>query len=174
MKLAASLLMACPRADWERSSSVPVARRLHNTPASYLAAPRYPAAPRTTLPLPSARNARRAAVALLAATALIALRSLSPSQLRWLPACPVRQHFHLLCPGCGATHALLALLHGRLAEAWSDNPAFILLLLYPTACAAIAALRYQRGARRPWPETPRALPAAALAAALVFGILRNL
>jgi len=37
--------------------------------------------------------------------------------------CVVRLLFHVPCPGCGVTHAILAIAHLRLAAAWRSNPA---------------------------------------------------
>jgi len=37
--------------------------------------------------------------------------------------CVVRLLFHVPCPGCGVTHAILAVAHFRLAAAWHSNPA---------------------------------------------------
>lgn len=32
--------------------------------------------------------------------------------------------FHIKCPGCGMTHAMLSVLHGNFGEAFSNNPMF--------------------------------------------------
>jgi hypothetical protein len=37
--------------------------------------------------------------------------------------CIVRLLFHVPCPGCGVTHAILATAQLRLAPAWHSNPA---------------------------------------------------
>lgn len=37
--------------------------------------------------------------------------------------CVVRLLFDVPCPGCGVTHAILAMAHFRLAAAWHSNPA---------------------------------------------------
>jgi MFS superfamily sulfate permease-like transporter len=44
------------------------------------------------------------------------------------PPCPIHAFTGLLCPGCGATHALAALVHGHLQQAFHANPLFVLLL----------------------------------------------
>jgi len=80
---------------------------------------------------------RLAALALLAATALSGLLRLSGHSLLAampkLPLCPFKALTGLPCPGCGMTHAFLAL--GRLdfAGAFAANP-----LAFPLA--ALAAL----------------------------------
>lgn len=45
-----------------------------------------------------------------------------------LPQCPFNWLTGLYCPGCGATRALHALLHGDLGKAFSMNPVFVLAL----------------------------------------------
>jgi len=45
-----------------------------------------------------------------------------------LPPCPSRWLTGLYCPGCGATRALHALLHGNIEKAFSMNPVFVLAL----------------------------------------------
>jgi hypothetical protein len=46
------------------------------------------------------------------------------SSLTRLPhVCILRLFFHVPCPGCGVTHAILATAHFRLAAAWHSNPA---------------------------------------------------
>ena len=114
-------------------------------------------------PRPKTEPLRLAAWALLAVTALNGLLHLAGRSL--LPAlpktvlCPFKALTGLPCPGCGITHAFLAL--GRLdfAGAWAANP-----LVFPLA--ALAAL-HAAG------KIPRALRGAkvvnfALAGVLVF------
>jgi hypothetical protein len=70
---------------------------------------------------------RLAAIALLAAppAGIILTAALlfffPPAQYHFYPQCPIHQYFHLDCPGCGATRALAALLHGHLLEALRLN-----------------------------------------------------
>ncbi len=49
--------------------------------------------------------------ALLVAVAL--LLRFPPAQYAFYPQCPIHHSLGLLCPGCGATRALAALLHGH-------------------------------------------------------------
>ena len=58
-----------------------------------------------------------------------------------LYACPLHTFTGILCPGCGGTRSMLALLRGHFSEALHDNPAapglvLILLLLYLEAIFA--------------------------------------
>ena len=45
-----------------------------------------------------------------------------------LPPCPSHWLTGLYCPGCGATRALHALLHGDLERAFSMNPVFVMAM----------------------------------------------
>ena len=119
------------------------------------------------------RNLAHAALAL--ALLLCASLLLSPpGRVSFYPFCPIHQYLGILCPGCGATRALAALLHGRLREALRLNALFVLLL--PVALAG--ALRSYRRALRPesfrWPQPPAAALYATLAAVAIFTVARNL
>lgn len=97
-----------------------------------------------------------------------------PARISLYPACPIHQYFGIDCPGCGATRALAALLHGRLLYALRLNAFFVLLL--PVALAG--AIESYRRAIRPgaflWPQPPVPALYATLAAAVVFTVARNL
>jgi hypothetical protein len=45
-----------------------------------------------------------------------------PAQYSFYPQCPIHQYLGILCPGCGTTRALAALLHGDIGEALRLNP----------------------------------------------------
>ena len=122
------------------------------------------------------RQRRRLATGLLAAVLLgcAVLLLCPPAQTGFYPICPIHQFLGVLCPGCGATHALAALLHGQLMEALHFNALFVLLL--PIALAG--AIESYRRALRPeafcWPWPPAAAMYATLAAAAFFTVARNL
>jgi hypothetical protein len=60
---------------------------------------------------------------------LTLLRILSPQQLDQLPrTCLWSWLLGRPCPGCGTLHALCALLHGDLSQAWRYNPNFVLVV----------------------------------------------
>ena len=90
-----------------------------------------------------------------------------PGRYAFYPACPIHQYTGLLCPGCGATRALAALLHGHLAQAIHFNIFAVLLLPVAAVYFALAA------ARSRFPPIPASIVYPLLALALVFGIARN-
>ena len=100
------------------------------------------------------------------ATALLFL--VPPETSRLYPRCLFQQATGLLCPGCGATRALAALLHGHVGEAFHRN-ALIVTLLPLAAMYLAVALR-----RRSWPPIPVSVTSTLLAASLLFTLLRNL
>jgi hypothetical protein len=114
-----------------------------------------------------------AAVALALAMAVLLLRY-PPERYGFYPACPFHALTGFLCPGCGMTRALAALLTGRVAQAWRLNPLVFVLLPVVTGYGAAAYRRGLRGELRPWPQLPRAAIHAALAAVACFTLLRNL
>ncbi len=97
-----------------------------------------------SLALPLAAQRRRHAQIALTAAFLFAaggallLLHFPPEQYSFYPQCPIHTYLHLQCPGCGATRALAALLHGRLTEAFHLNALLIAGVL--PAAAVYAAL----------------------------------
>ncbi|WP_433984994.1 DUF2752 domain-containing protein [Tunturiibacter empetritectus] len=82
--------------------------------------------------------------------------------------------FHLKCPGCGATRALAALLQGRFDEAMHLNGLAMLLLPVAAAYGFYWYWRFvRRGVYRGLP-VPQEAVYAALAAASIFTVVRNL
>jgi hypothetical protein len=97
-----------------------------------------------------------------------------PAQYGFYPACPFHELLGLQCPGCGATRALAALLHGDIAEAMRFNALTTLLLPF----AFVHGIRCYRGLLKRKPIHPLQLQSAAiysaLAVAVLFTVLRNL
>lgn len=97
-----------------------------------------------------------------------------PERYSFYPQCPFHQLLDLQCPGCGATRALAALLHGDLAAAIHFNA--LATALFPLA-AGYVIFAYTKYLKRE-PIHPHALPPAtvyaALGVTLVFGVIRNL
>ena len=89
------------------------------------------------------------------------------------PRCWLHQSTGLLCPGCGATRALHALLHGDLRTAWTLNPLAVALLPVGLAYGFRAAWAWRTGRRWAPPFEARHL-AVLTVVAFVFGIVRNL
>ncbi|GAA5505007.1 DUF2752 domain-containing protein [Novipirellula caenicola] len=61
-----------------------------------------------------------------AATGIVLLQMLQPNHDSWFPKCQFYQSTGLHCPGCGATRAVLALLHGDVFLAVRNNALLIL------------------------------------------------
>ena len=103
----------------------------------------------------------------------VALFLYPPAQFSFYPICPIHRFLGIECPGCGATRALAALLHGQIAEALRLNALIVLLL--PVAVAG--AIESYRRAMRPgifrWPQPPAPTLYGTLATAAVFTVVRN-
>jgi hypothetical protein len=118
-----------------------------------------------------------AALLLAACTATLLLR-FPPEQYRFYPLCPIHLWLHLECPGCGATRALAALLHGRIRDALRLNGLFVAGILPVAILYAAATLtRALRPDPFRWPSLPGPQAmwiSTGLALALGFSLLRNL
>ena len=131
---------------------------------------------RDTISSAKLRRRRFLAHALLATAILLCagLLAYPPDRLPLYPQCPIHQYFGVFCPGCGATRALAALLHGRFTDAFRLNAFFVLLL----PALAGGALECYRRALRPgtyrWPDPPVPALYATLAATAIFTVARNL
>ncbi|MDP9340318.1 MAG: DUF2752 domain-containing protein [Acidobacteriota bacterium] len=118
-------------------------------------------------------KSRAHAVAAALATAAAVLYRFPPERYHFYPQCPVFRYLHMYCPGCGATRALAALLHGRLVEALHYN-AFVVLLLPPVVYFLIRTYaRILRGESFAWPEISPAAINFLLLAGSLFVLLRN-
>ena len=109
----------------------------------------------------------------LALTGVAVVFVFNPATHSFYPVCQFHRLTGLECPGCGATRALYALLHGNIPAALRDNALFVLTL------AALAA----RGAWFGWNKFcgrangeffPAKFLWLLLAIALGFTLLRNL
>jgi hypothetical protein len=97
----------------------------------------------------------------------------NPSTHGFYPVCLFHALTGLNCPGCGATRALYALLHGNFLLALKDNSLFILTLAAFLIWGANFALRKLRNQRTVFNLPPKILWAF-LVVAIVFTTLRNL
>lgn len=119
----------------------------------------------------TARVAAHAALgAVIGGLALLALHPVS----RFYPVCPVYAYLHVLCPGCGATRALAALLRGDFVTAWRMNALFVCALPGMVVYALRCYRRAIAMALSPWPRVPSHLLAASVIASVTFAIVRNL
>jgi hypothetical protein len=112
---------------------------------------------------------------LLIATLGFVLYRFPPERYSFYPLCPIHEYLHLLCPGCGATRALSALLHGDLTAALHFNALAILIVLPLAALyAAICFKRALRDGPFRYPAVPRSATIGLIVLATVFTVYRNL
>lgn len=105
------------------------------------------------------------ALLVLGAAACVILLAVPPgsAHAKWLPRCMFHQLTGLYCPGCGATRALSAMLHGELKSSLHNN-----LLLFPLlALIAVLIVKPEISLKRP-------VAIAIVAVVLLFTILRNI
>ncbi|GAA4470662.1 DUF2752 domain-containing protein [Novipirellula rosea] len=67
-----------------------------------------------------------ATLVVCAATGIMLLQTIQPENSSWFPKCQFYQATGIHCPGCGATRAVLALLHGDVLLALRNNALLIL------------------------------------------------
>ena len=98
-----------------------------------------------------------------------------PGHASYFPPCPFYKLSGLYCPGCGATRALHALLHGHVAAAFDFNPLLVVALpfiLYLVGRDAVRTLRPDL--LRPARPMPQKWMWTILCVVLAYAILRNL
>ena len=91
----------------------------------------------------------------------------------FLPACPIREYLGFLCPGCGGTRAMVALLRGHVGEAVRLNALFVALLPFGIWFGAESYRRAVRGREFEWPQVPAVFVYGIAIAGVVFAVLRN-
>jgi Protein of unknown function (DUF2752) len=96
----------------------------------------------------------------------------NPSTHGFYPVCMFHAVTGLNCPGCGATRALYALLHGNFPIALKDNALFVLLLPVLAVWSARFILQKMRGRPATF-DIPPAFLWTLLAVAVVFTVIRN-
>lgn len=121
-----------------------------------------------------AEAARAVAPLAVAALAAAVLLRFPPDRYTFYPQCPIYRYLHLLCPGCGTTRALAALLHGNLGEALRLNALTTLLMPFAAVYAAFCYGRFLRHEPVQLPSLPRPAVYTALGVAVLFAIARNL
>jgi len=117
------------------------------------------------------RAAAPPAVIAFAATVLLLF---PPAQNSFYPQCPIHEYLHLQCPGCGATRALAALLHGHLAEAMHFNALITLLLPIAAGCSVFCYRSFLQRRIIRWPQPRPAVIYAGFTLTAIFTVIRNL
>ncbi|HKD81822.1 MAG TPA: DUF2752 domain-containing protein [Candidatus Angelobacter sp.] len=112
-----------------------------------------------------------AGAAFLAGLAVV--YNFSPSLYSFYPRCPFYTATHWLCPGCGSTRALYALLHGNWRSALHYNAMFTLLAPFVLAWIGYCWYRVMRYDRLPRLAFPRGAAIGMGVAVLLFTIARN-
>jgi hypothetical protein len=97
----------------------------------------------------------------------------NPSAYGFYPVCQFHQLTGLNCPGCGATRALYALLHGNFSTALRDNALLVVGLAAAAGRGGWFALNRMRG-RPNGNFFPGRFVLPFLVVIGVFGVLRNL
>ena len=90
------------------------------------------------------------------------------------PPCLIRRVFHVLCPSCGTTRMVSALLRFDFAEAWALNPFMLFFLPFALLWGVSEAVRYVKG-KVPLISERAGVVIWALwfIAAIAFGVWRN-
>jgi hypothetical protein len=102
------------------------------------------------------------------------LRFFPPGSYAIYPQCPVYLCLHILCPGCGLTRALAALLGGRIREAFEFNPLAIACMPFLLLFLGKCYLRAVRAQEFVIPAVPQAWLNLCLVVMAAFTIVRNL
>jgi hypothetical protein len=113
------------------------------------------------------------AIACAALGGAVMLYRFPPEQYNFYPQCPVFRYLHVYCPGCGATRALAALLHGRIAEALHYNALVVMLVPILLSYFAVTYSKARGDEVLTWPRVPAIALAALLLVSAAFGVLRN-
>ena len=98
-----------------------------------------------------------------AACAVLLLAPPGSPRAKWLPKCMLYKWTGLYCPGCGATRALSALLHGDVKASLHNN-----VLLIPLSVTLIVLIV------KPGISLKRPVAIAIAAIVIGFAVLRNL
>ncbi len=97
-----------------------------------------------------------------------------PAEYSFYPRCPFHAAFGILCPGCGGTRAVAALLHGRWLEALHFNALIVLLTPFLLVFAGLSLARALRSESFRWPEPPAPALYTVGVLTVAFTVARNL
>ncbi|HEX4606437.1 MAG TPA: DUF2752 domain-containing protein [Candidatus Angelobacter sp.] len=112
-----------------------------------------------------------ASAAMLAALAVV--YAFPPEEYSFYPRCLIYTTTHWLCPGCGSTRALHALLHLDLRSALHYNALFTVLAPFAFLWIAFCCYRVLRYDQFPQLAMPRALTVGLVVSAVLFTVARN-
>lgn len=117
-------------------------------------------------------------VVVLATFAVLVLLLFPPERYGFYPRCPVYTAFGVLCPGCGGTRAVAALLRGHIEDAIRLNALVTIAALLAIPGAALAAAARARLPKKMahwcgsgWQQS---VASVGLLAAVLFTLWRNL
>ena len=113
---------------------------------------------------------RHVALAAVGCAALGVVALVDPSERTLTPPCPLRALTGLDCPLCGATRATHALVRGQFTTALDFNALYVVAV----PVVAIAVGWWVLRGRVPGPAQRPVVRWAAVAAAVVFMVMRNL
>ncbi len=113
-------------------------------------------------------------IAALVFAAAFVLFRFAPQDYAFYPKCPTWILFHLYCPGCGATRAAAALLHGNLKDAIHYNALVTFLLPFLAAYFAVAYVSVIRNGKPRWIKIPVSVAVFLVAVTLIFALVRNI
>lgn len=96
-----------------------------------------------------------------------------PTEYSFYPRCPIYLTTHWLCPGCGSTRALHALLHLDLRTALHYNALFTLLAPFFCLWLGFICYRAMRYDQFPKLAIPRSAAVCLMVAVVLFTVARN-
>jgi hypothetical protein len=105
---------------------------------------------------------------------LLMLRAFPPATSSLYPRCPVFRYLHLLCPGCGGTRAIAALMHCDLAAAWHWNALIVGTLPFTLWFLGLTYWRALKPMPFGWPRVGRPMLGVLLLLTGAFTVLRNI